>query len=222
MGRLFYTAANAVWAVPRLACIRELVIGAERAQMKGPFILAVSHLSHLEPVFVGAVVRRHVRWMARVEHYRHPIGSALLNLCGSFSVDRFGNSGPAIRTAVRLLNAGEVVGIFPEGGVSTGPASALRGGSIKGGACTISIATGAPVVPVVVLGTHALNCVGPWLPAKRGRVWMAFGESISPRRRTNQSRRQLRREMALRIQSAFVETFDGLLQKADLREQDFP
>src|SRR5689334_9236734 len=122
MGRGFYKLARAAWVVPRAAAIREVVLDSERADRAGAFILAVSHLSHLEPVFVSAHVRRHVRWMARVEHYAWWLGRTFLDACGAFSVDRFGRPAPAVRRAVRLLEAGEVVGMFPEGGCAAGRA----------------------------------------------------------------------------------------------------
>lgn len=223
MGLLFYKLARAWWVIPRAAAIREVVVGKERADRAGPFILAVSHLSHLEPVFVSSHVRRHVRWMARIEHYGRWLGRTFLDACGAFSVDRFGRPAPAVRLAVRLLEEGEVVGMFPEGGCATGRESVLRGGPLKGGVATISIATGAPVIPVVVLGTHRLNQVRPWLPTRSGRVWMAFGKDVTPPLRPpGHSRRALRLEMLAGIRAAFVDTYRSVLSEAGIRDEDFP
>jgi 1-acyl-sn-glycerol-3-phosphate acyltransferase len=223
MGRGFYKLARAWWVMPRAVAIRELVLHRERAERAGPFILAVSHLSHLEPVFVSACVRRQVRWMARIEHYSWWLGRTFLDACGAFSVDRFGRPGPAVRRAVRLLAEGAVVGMFPEGGCAVGGESVLRGGPLKGGVATISIATGAPVVAVIVLGTHTLNQVRPWLPTKSGRVWMAFGNDVAPARPApGRSRRALRLEMVERIRQEFATTYQRLLSEAGLRDEDFP
>lgn len=223
MGYGFYKLVGAGWAVPRAVAIRELVLNKERADRAGAFILAVSHLSHLEPVFVSLHVPRWVRWMARIEHYRSWLGRTFLDACGAFSVDRFGRPAPAVRRAVRLLEAGEVVGMFPEGGCATGRESVLRGGPLKGGVATISIQTGAPVIPVVVLGTHALNQVRPWLPIKAGRVWIAFGKEVAPSGGSaGCSRRARRLEMIARIRTEFVETYQSLLSQARVRDEDLP
>ena len=225
MGSTFYRAARAAFCVPRLACIREHVTGHARANREGPFILACSHISHLEPVFVSSYVRRHIRWMSRIEFYRPPFGT-LLDLTGAFPVDRFGNPSPAIRTAVRLLNQGEIIGMFPEGGVSLAKDSVLRGAPIKQGVCSIAIQTQAPVIPVVVLGTHTLNAIKPWLPTKSARVYIAFGEEVQPPQRSSggpqQSRRTLRQEMAPRLIQAFTQTYRDLLQHANLSDTQFP
>src|ERR1041384_459558 len=126
MPRAFYALVKAFFAIPRAVAIREVVLNPEQADRPGPLILAVSHLSHTEPIFVSCNVRRQVRWMARVEHYQSVLGRAFLNACGAFSVDRFGNAAPAVRQAIRLLRAGEIIGIFPEGGNATGQSSVLR------------------------------------------------------------------------------------------------
>lgn len=215
MSALFYRSANFLCRFIKSQCIRELVLDRERADRDGGFILACTHLSHLEPMVVSTIVRRQVRWMARIEFYRPWWGTALLNEGDAFPVDRFGYSLPAVRTAVRLVRGGHLVGIFPEGGVAKGPQSVMNGASIKQGACTISIQTRAPVVPVVVLGTEELNRVRPWLPFKRGRLWVAFGRDVLPPPRGD-SRRADRTEMAMRLRDEFVRTYRGLLETAGL------
>ena len=104
----------------------------------------------------------------------------ILKTAGELAVDRAGRSIRTIHKAIELGCAGEIVGIFPEGGVAKGTNAAFRGGSIKGGACLIAIREGVPIVPCVVLGTEQLNRVGPWLPFKRAHVWVAYGEPIFP------------------------------------------
>jgi len=175
----------------------------------------------LEPFVVSALVRRPVRWMARVEFYRNWLAAAALNAGGAFPVDRHGNTIPAVRRAVSLANAGEVVGIFPEGGVAQGKNSLTRGGPFKQGACTIAVATRLPILPVVVLGTHELNRVAPWLPFRRAKLWVAFGRDVVPRLRSD-SRREDRLELAGRLGAEFVRTYQELLDHTGLRDSDVP
>jgi 1-acyl-sn-glycerol-3-phosphate acyltransferase len=223
MGSVFYSVARAAFAVPRFAAIRERVFGAEHMPVRGPCLLAVTHLSHLEPIFVGSLVKPHVRWMSRIEFYRPRVAAAFLNAIDAFPVDRFGDAGPAVRKAVQFLKGGEVVGIFPEGGVAVGRESALRGGPIKQGVCTIAIQTRAPVVPVVVLGTERLMAVRPWLPTKSGRVEVAFGRAIRPPARGGGvSRRALRGVMAQELSRAYVGMYQELLVRTGIRDEDVP
>ena len=215
-----YSLIKAAFAIPRFAATRERILNKRIATRPSPFILAVSHLSHLEPAFVSAHVRAQVHWMARIEHYNSPLSSLFLRACDAFSVDRFGNPAPAVRHAIRLLRQSKVVGIFPEGGNATGQSSVLRNAPIKGGVATIAIATAAPVIPVVVLGTHKLNQPHPWLPTRSGRVWIAFGNQVALP--LSGSRRARRQQMLPQIQSEFVRTYQSLLAQAQLQDSDFP
>ncbi|RYD27109.1 MAG: hypothetical protein EOP87_21685 [Verrucomicrobiaceae bacterium] len=85
---------------------------------------------------------------------------------------------PTIREGLKRLGRGEAVGIFPEGEVMMGSRSVLRGAAVKRGVCTLAARSGCPVVPVVVVGTDKLRKVGPWLPAKWGKLWVLVGEPI--------------------------------------------
>ncbi len=197
------------------------MLNAERADRAGGFILACTHLSHLEPFLVSGIIDRQVRWMARIEFYRQRWSAVTLRLGGAFPVDRFGCSIRAVRTAVRLAESGECVGIFPEGGVAQGQQSILRGAPFKHGVCTIAIETRMPVVPVVVLGSDRLNRVGPWLPFRRARLYVAFGNEILPPPRSG-SRRADRAEMAVRLRDEFVRVYHDLLSRSGLTDDQVP
>lgn len=221
MNVAFYKTGRLACRLIKVQCIREVVLNPERADRSGGFLLACTHLSHLEPFVVGLLVRRVVRWMARVEFYRSRWGAAVLYKGGAFPIDRFGFSLPAVRKAIRLARGGEVVGVFPEGGVAQGPSSVLRGGPIKQGICTIAIRAGVPVVPVVILGTDQLNRVGPWLPFRRGRVWVAFGRDVAPPTRRTGNRAD-RAEMTQRLGAEFRATYQTLLTRTGLGDSDVP
>lgn len=184
-------------------------------------LFAVTHLSHLEPVLASTYLGRPVRWMTRIEFYQSRWGQVMLDRCGCFPVDRFGYTLPAVRRAIRLIDAGETVGVFPEGGVTIGEQSVVRGGPIKQGVCTVSIRTGVPIVPMVILGTHTLNCVGPWIPPRRGAVWIGFGRHIEPPA-TRRSNRRTRAELSDRLRNEFMDVYDHLLATGDVTDDDVP
>lgn len=160
------------------ASIRGHIIRPELVDRRDAFILATTHLSHLEPFLASIVLRRKIDWMTRIEFFKYRIFAILLKWNDAFAVNRQGVSVSAIRTAIARLRQGRVIGICPEGGVATGKLSACRGGAIKRGAALLAQRTGAPIIPCVLLGTDKFNAVGPWLPFRRGRLWIAFGEPI--------------------------------------------
>jgi 1-acyl-sn-glycerol-3-phosphate acyltransferase len=196
------------------------VVRPEAAEREGGYVLAVTHLSHLDPLCVGLLVRRKVDWMARLEFFRHWIIAAYLWSVDAFPVNRFGYAGSAIRRAVARAARGRAIGIFPEGGVSAGPASACRGGPIKRGACVVAQRAGVPIVPCVILGTHRLNHPLPWIPYRRGNLWVIFGHPIEPRR--NPNRREARFEMAEELRRQFQSLAEELRTRFDLPEDDVP
>lgn len=179
--------------------------GLERAARAGGYVLAVAHVSHLDPVCLSVVWPRQIGWMARVEFYRRGWMARLLRGLHAFPVRRQGVPVSAIRESLRRLECGEIVGVFPEGEIMAGGASVLRGGRIRRGVCLLAARSGRPVLPCVILGTDRLNRVAPWLPAWRGRLWIAVGDPIEPV--VGHDRRAARAAMAARVEGAFVQLF---------------
>jgi 1-acyl-sn-glycerol-3-phosphate acyltransferase len=136
-------------------------------------------------------------------------------------VNRFGVPARAIRTAIDRSRAGRVVGIFPEGGVAKGQESACRGGAIKRGVCLVSMRAGVPIVPCVVIGTHTLEDIESWLPFRRARLWIAFGEAIEPVRDapTHKAGRAI---MAEQLSDAFRSLYLELCQRYNIPDDHTP
>ena len=225
MSPAFYKAGRLACNFIKFQCVREVVLHPERADRPGGLLLACTHISHLEPIVIAASLRRSIRWMARVEFYRTWWGAAILHKGGAFPVERFGFTLPAVRRGMQLIREGEIVGVFPEGGVAKGRDSLLRGGAMKQGVCTIALRTNTPIVPVVVLGTEKLNRVSPWIPPRRARVYTAFGREVAPpggRAANPSSNRADRRQLADRLRAEFEATYRELLAHTGLTDSDVP
>ncbi len=194
--------------------------GLEQANPHGGYILACAHVSHLDPFCVSAVWPRKIGWMARVEFYRRRWSAIAMGAMHAFPVNRQGVPVRAIRTALQRLERGEVVGVFPEGEIMQGAASVLRGGRIKRGVCLLAIRSGRPVVPCVILGTEKLLTVDPWLPARRGRLWVVSGEPLFPP--TGPDRRALRAKFAAEIERAFAQLYCELRARWPLDAAEAP
>jgi 1-acyl-sn-glycerol-3-phosphate acyltransferase len=195
-------------------------LGLEGSQRPGGYVLACSHVSHLDPLCISVLLARKIDWMARIEFYRSWWAARALDLVGAFPVNRQGVPVRAIKTALARLARGEVVGLFPEGEIKTGRESVLRGGPIKRGVCLLAARSGCPVLPCVVLGTEKLNAVEPWLPGRRGRLWMACGEFVEPGIGANH--RAVRAEMAARLEQAFAKLYARLREEYGLDDSIVP
>ncbi|MEK6703177.1 MAG: lysophospholipid acyltransferase family protein [Planctomycetota bacterium] len=225
MSLRFYKAVRLACNFIKFQCIKETVLHRERVERPGGFLLACTHISHLEPFVVACGMNRNVRWMSRIEFYRRWWGSAMLNGGGAFPVDRFGFSLPAVRRGIELVRQGDVVGVFPEGGVVKGLDSVLRGGPMKQGVCTIALRTGMPIIPVVVLGTEKLNKVSPWIPPRRARIAIAFGREVFPQPSGGagpSTNRSSRHELAGRLRAEFVRSYHELLAHTGLTDSEVP
>jgi 1-acyl-sn-glycerol-3-phosphate acyltransferase len=163
-----------------LCTMRAHVLNAQRAERDGGYVLALTHLSHLEPMCASILSQRRIDWMTRKEFFKYKLIAAYLRACNAFRVDRQGIPVSAIRVAIDRARRGRAVGICPEGGVTQGARAAFRGGAIKKGCCTVALRAGVPIVPCVMLGTDKLNRIGPWLPFKHAQIWVAYGEPIYP------------------------------------------
>jgi len=132
--------------------------GVEHIPADGPVLIVPNHQTYADPPLVTIPVRRPVYYMAWSELFRIPLFSRLIRLLRAFPVDE-ARDWRAVRTAVRLLHAGEAVMIFPEGARSPDG----RVGVFKAGAFRLAVQAAAPVLPVTIAGGD--RC---WPP---GRAW---------------------------------------------------
>jgi 1-acyl-sn-glycerol-3-phosphate acyltransferase len=218
MGRNLYVVGRTLARLIYAGTIRGRVIRPEIPERPGGYVLAATHISHLEPGILTAIVRRKIDWMARIEFYKYRIGAWCLYAMDTFPVNRFGVPVSAIRAAIERARAGRVIGIFPEGGVAKGPAAACRGGPIKRGACLVAMRADVPIVPCVILGTHVLEGFYPWLPFRRATLWIAFGEPIEPPRDAP-THKAGRAVMARQLSEAFCALYRELCERYNLPEE---
>lgn len=94
---------------------RARIVGLDNIPQSGPIIFAANHVSSHDPVVLAAFLDSRIRFMAKQELFAVPILGRIVKLCGAFPVNRKGIGIGAIREAIRLLECGEALGIFPEG-----------------------------------------------------------------------------------------------------------
>ena len=158
-----YLAIGILSYVPVRALFRLRARGLENVPGEGGAVLAANHNSNLDPWPLGIPLfpRRYLRFMAKSELYWFPL-RYLLAAAGAFPVRRGERDAEAIRTAVELCRAGEIVVMFPEG---TRRRKGLRKKWEAGahtGAARIAREAGVPLVPAAISGTHRLSRLGPF------------------------------------------------------------
>lgn len=140
------------------------VIGAENFPKEGGILLCSNHIHALDPPVVGMTAPRTVHFMAKEELFKAPILGPLLPKVNAFPVKRGMSDREALRTALKILKSGEVVGLFPEGTRSTD--GVLKKG--LSGAGFFALRGNADVMPCAI--------IGPYKAFRKVRV--VYGEPI--------------------------------------------
>ena len=152
--------------------------GDENIPRKGGAVLAINHTSYLDFALAGTgalPVKRFVRFMAKKELFDNKIAGPLLRGMHHINVDR-ANGSASFVTALKALESGEIIGIFPEGTIST----SFEIKQLKSGAVRLAIGAGVPIVPTIVWGGQRIYTKGVKPNLKRGKtpVSVTFGEAI--------------------------------------------
>ena len=144
-------------------------VGTEHIPREGPLIIAPNHVTFADPPLVSIPIRRRIHYMAWDALFRVPVLAPLIRMLRAFPVDIEGADSRATREAVRLLDAGAAVMIFPEAGRS--PDGRL--GRFKLGAFRLACSRGVPVLPVTIVGAHEAWPPGRVLP-RPGRLTIVY------------------------------------------------
>ena len=159
---------------------RPQVEGLDQVPDTGPVILASNHLSFSDSIFTPLMVKRKVTFVAKAEYFTGKgIKGWLTKMffvgTGTIPVDRSGGRAAraALDTQLKVLRAGGIAGIYPEG--TRSPDGRLYRG--KTGVARLALESGAPVVPVVMLNADEIQPPGQLIPNIR-RVKIRFGAPL--------------------------------------------
>lgn len=154
------------------------VRGVEHVPATGGAVLATNHIGYLDFTFVGYAAGdrgRLVRFLAKKEIFDKPGVGWLMRGMRHVPVDRYGRAADSYSAALTALQAGEVIGMFPEATISTSFVPAAG----KTGAARMAMAAGVPLVPGAVWGSQRLLTKGRPRNLQRGvAITVLFGAPI--------------------------------------------
>jgi 1-acyl-sn-glycerol-3-phosphate acyltransferase len=131
----------------------------------GGALVVANHVSGLDPLLLISASRRPLRFLIAKEEYERPILHWLFKAAGCIPVDRTGKPEQALRQALRALQAGEVIAIFPHGKIhlDTDPPRKL-----KGGVARLAAWSGVPIFPVRIdgVGGEGKVVTAPFIPSR--------------------------------------------------------
>jgi 1-acyl-sn-glycerol-3-phosphate acyltransferase len=159
---------------------RPRVEGAEHIPGTGPVVLAGNHLTFVDSMFLGLVVKRPVFFIGKDEYVtgkgvKGRLMAWFFTSVGMIPVDRDGGRGgvAALMTGRRILQEGRVFAIYPEG--TRSPDGRLY--RARTGVARLTLMTGAPVVPFAMVGTEKIQPGGAGRP-RIARFTVRFGEPL--------------------------------------------
>jgi 1-acyl-sn-glycerol-3-phosphate acyltransferase len=178
---LFYWFLKRIVLGPILKLIfRPYVIGMENIPDDGPAIFASNHLSFSDSIFLPLMVPRRVTFLAKIDYFtgtgvKGRLTAMFFRGAGQLPVDRSGGSASeaALRTGLRVLGRGDMLGIYPEG--TRSPDGRLYRG--KTGVARMALEAHCPVLPVAMIDTEKIQPPGRVIP-RLGRVGIRIGTPL--------------------------------------------
>ena len=145
---------------------------------KGGAVMAINHTGYIDFVLAGLGARKSQRWvrfMAKKSIWQHRLAGFFMRGLKHIPVDRH-SGGPAFKEAVRKLEEGEVVGVYPEATMSR----SFEIKELKSGTARMAQEASVPILPTIVWGAHRI-----WtkdVPKRLGRtkfpIHITIGEPI--------------------------------------------
>lgn len=120
----------------------------------GGAIIAANHLSGVDPILLSAASSRPLRFLIATEQYRHPLLRWFYDLIGCIPVDRTGSPEKAFYSARRALAEGELVVLFPQGGIRL-PGDPRK--PLKRGVIALAAMAQVPIIPVRISGVGGMG-----------------------------------------------------------------
>ncbi|MFC4059776.1 lysophospholipid acyltransferase family protein [Planomonospora corallina] len=178
---MFYWVVKAILSPFLHVIFRPWAEGVENVPKEGPVILAGNHLSFADHFFGALFLPRKVISLGKAEYFtgrglKGMISRAFFSGVGTVPIDRSGGkaSEAALRTGLRILGEGNVLGIYPEG-TRSHDGRLYKG---KTGVARLALESRAPVIPWAMVSTFEMMPPGRLIPRLGIRPGVRFGKPL--------------------------------------------
>lgn len=200
IGRWYWSTRRLSWPLRRI-WLKVRLEDEANVPETGGVILAANHLSFLDSMLLMYSLPRRVSFLGKAEYLESRFTRKLFPAAGMIPVDRSGRGVvQSLDRAANRLASGEIVGIFPEGTRS-------RDGHLHrghAGVAHLALRSGAPIVPVGIVGSAEAQAPGARIPRRGAEVTMRFGSPLDLGRwagqpPTGETKREITHELMLSI-----------------------
>jgi 1-acyl-sn-glycerol-3-phosphate acyltransferase len=170
--------------------------GTENIPPNGGLIIAANHQTYIDPFWVGAVLKRPLRFLAWDEAFGWPIVGKAMRWLGAWPLQLEKSDPTAIKRSLQWLRDGGAVVMFPEGGRGN-PDGSLR--RFKPGAVRIALESGVPILPVTIRGGERVWANTMRVPRVRRHVEVIYHPLIKVEQLENEDVRECARRESERL-----------------------
>jgi len=185
---LLYIIAKIKFLIIFKLFFRLKVTGQQNIPQDGPFIIVANHSSLLDPIILGISVRPKVIFVAAAYLFEINWLGYLLRKANSIPVQRE-NDISSLKRALKILQQGGVLGIFPEGGVDRQKDDL----PIKAGAAYLATKVGVPIVPIKIKGADKVLPRGAKFIRSLNKIEVEIKKPIYCSRQTNKNKEIIKR-----------------------------
>ena len=175
---------------------------------KGPYLLACNHISHFDPPLLALALPHRLDFMTWHKLFESKWVAAWLRAVGCFPLNVDHPDGRSVRAAVSRLQAGHIVGLFPEGGIRTGENSILERQTLPAGTAGLARLGRCPVRSCVVIGTDQLYDWRNWF--QRPKIYVVCGQefTLDPALSKQDALQKLTGELQTEFRALYRRTFE--------------
>ena len=185
------------------------VLNAHRTAMKGAYVLASTHSSPFDVPLLIRHAKRKLDFVSIVEVFAKPLVGWFYGHMNAFPLDRSRNDSKTVRIIRDRLRRGRVIAMFPEGNIRTPDSSVLNGGSLKAGVARLAMMVKVPIIPVVILDSGKYGNWKSWLPLRRTKYSINFGEPIIAN--DSNDPKEEARNIEIELKAAFLKLYQELI-----------
>ncbi len=209
--RVTYHVLHALARLAALGYFRAYARNAKALPATGAVIIAPVHRSNLDVPLLGATCPRRLRYLAKGSLFRKRFWAWFLTVIGGFPLERESTADRgALNAAIRVLERGEALVVFPEGERKSGPTVH----PMADGAVWLAARTGAPILPVGIGGSEQALPKGANVPKPRRLVFL-YGDLV-PAPRPDAGRRRVSRSQLRTFSDELRATLQDLFDEAQV------